>query len=410
MNVLNIQDIEREIGNVARRSRFPEVKAWLLTTARNYVINLDADKAAQEFSLLNAGTAVELPEWAQKDIQANRAVHVFNSMQPRRRPLWKTMETVVDWFNSTWDEDNPELKRLNRKSYESAAETALKWQAEIQADPYRFVRDRSKRIRNYADGYSWYRMFTREQFQREGNLMGHCFSADTLILTADGKRKIGDCAGKSAKLLTRTSVTSAAWVDAEVKSFGQQRLWEIVLVRHGKEKVVHATGGHRWFDENDFEKTTETLEAGTHLQCLYAKGDSLAGTGVRWVVKSVRVTDRIEEVFCAQVPGTQCFVLDGNILTGNCVGGSTYVKRSMSGQYEYYSLRDADNLPHVTMEVHVSGGRREALQIKGKENRRPVDKYQPYLVDIVTQPGWKVCGDSEAVNYKVSAAKACGVD
>lgn len=41
-------------------------------------------------------------------------------------------------------------------------------------------------------------------------------------------------------------------------------------------------------------------------------------TMCNWYVKSVRVTDRIEEVFCAQVPDKNCFTLADNILTHNC--------------------------------------------------------------------------------------------
>lgn len=37
-----------------------------------------------------------------------------------------------------------------------------------------------------------------------------------------------------------------------------------------------------------------------------------------WTVVSVESTDRSEEVFCATVPSTSCFALEGNILTGNC--------------------------------------------------------------------------------------------
>ncbi len=41
---------------------------------------------------------------------------------------------------------------------------------------------------------------------------------------------------------------------------------------------------------------------------------------LRWVVKAVRETDRVEEVYCAQVPSEHAFALDDNILTGNCFG------------------------------------------------------------------------------------------
>lgn len=39
----------------------------------------------------------------------------------------------------------------------------------------------------------------------------------------------------------------------------------------------------------------------------------------RWTVVSVEPTEEIEEVYCAVVPTTQSFVLEDNILTGNCM-------------------------------------------------------------------------------------------
>ncbi len=39
-----------------------------------------------------------------------------------------------------------------------------------------------------------------------------------------------------------------------------------------------------------------------------------------WIVKSIEETDRVEEVFCAEVEGTHNFALEDNILTGNCFG------------------------------------------------------------------------------------------
>jgi len=39
-----------------------------------------------------------------------------------------------------------------------------------------------------------------------------------------------------------------------------------------------------------------------------------------WVVQSVEETDRVEEVFCAEVEPGHAFVLEDNILTGNCFG------------------------------------------------------------------------------------------
>lgn len=41
---------------------------------------------------------------------------------------------------------------------------------------------------------------------------------------------------------------------------------------------------------------------------------------LRWTVVSVTESDRVEEVFCAEVPVEHAFALEDNILTGNCFG------------------------------------------------------------------------------------------
>jgi ATP-dependent DNA helicase DinG len=51
----------------------------------------------------------------------------------------------------------------------------------------------------------------------------------------------------------------------------------------------------------------------------------------RWIVESVRTTDRVEEVFCAVVPTTGSFALAGNILTGNCLRASVATAQSLLG-------------------------------------------------------------------------------
>ncbi|WP_293973270.1 DNA primase [Sphingopyxis sp.] len=45
---------------------------------------------------------------------------------------------------------------------------------------------------------------------------------------------------------------------------------------------------------------------------------------LRWVVRSVEPSNRIETVYCAEVPRHHAFALDDNILTGNCFGCSAH--------------------------------------------------------------------------------------
>lgn len=85
---------------------------------------------------------------------------------------------------------------------------------------------------------------------------------------------------------------------------------------------------------------------------------------------------------------------EGDIM-GTCVGG--YCEMVHSGESRIYSLRDAKGMSHVTIEVAPEGVSRgksqygtadasylsDIIQIKGKQNRAPVDAYKPYVQDFV---------------------------
>ncbi len=67
-----------------------------------------------------------------------------------------------------------------------------------------------------------------------------------------------------------------------------------------------------------------------------------------WVVNSVEPTGRVEEVFCAVVEGTHNFVIEDNILTGNCFGCG------QSGDVITF-VRENDQLSFVEAVEHLAG-------------------------------------------------------
>lgn len=82
----------------------------------------------------------------------------------------------------------------------------------------------------------------------------HCLAGETEVLTMDGPRAIKSLAGSTAVLLDGRGY----WIEAPIRSFGEQKLYEIVLERWGKRKTVYATAEHRWFIKNG-AKTTEVV-------------------------------------------------------------------------------------------------------------------------------------------------------
>lgn len=68
-------------------------------------------------------------------------------------------------------------------------------------------------------------------------------------------------------------------------------------------------------------------------------------------------------------------------LMGHCVGG--YWRYVQPGHVAIYSLRDQKNEPHCTIEVRPE--QKHVMQIKGKGNAPVVEKYHPYVKDLLEQ-------------------------
>tara|TARA_R100000951_G_scaffold112807_1_gene113742 strand:+ start:6844 stop:8214 length:1371 start_codon:yes stop_codon:yes gene_type:complete len=69
-------------------------------------------------------------------------------------------------------------------------------------------------------------------------------------------------------------------------------------------------------------------------------------------------------------------------LMGHCVGGGGYANSVI------FSLRDSKNNPHVTIQADFD--KDSLLQIKGKSNEAPVDKYIPYVKQFIIDGNFKV--------------------
>ena len=109
-------------------------------------------------------------------------------------------------------------------------------------------------------------------YERGASALNNCFAYETEIITADGIKQIGDIAGTYQKLLT----IGGKWIDAPIKSFGQQQLFEIVFERYDQQKVVFATKDHQWFvfkRNAPFQTvTTENLTNGMKMRYMFGQG------------------------------------------------------------------------------------------------------------------------------------------
>lgn len=74
-------------------------------------------------------------------------------------------------------------------------------------------------------------------------------------------------------------------------------------------------------------------------------------------------------------------------LMQHCVG--SYAKKVEANHTTIYSLRDARNVPHVTVELTTNGG---IAQIKGKQNHPPIARYVPFVKTFLNEMGVPAVG------------------
>lgn len=79
------------------------------------------------------------------------------------------------------------------------------------------------------------------------------------------------------------------------------------------------------------------------------------------------------------------FRLEGERMS-HCIGGSYFCKFE-AGTHDYYSLRNPQGVPKISMEVQ-KGNPPEVLQIRAYANARPAPEYQPYLRPFITKMGF----------------------
>lgn len=151
-----------------------------------------------------------------------------------------------------------------------------------------------------------------------------CFAGETEIITANGLRRLEDLVDQEVQVLSPARQEGGLsgvgqWTTATVREYGVQPLRKITLGRGRTRKTVYATGGHRWFvTGTDEPVTTDDLVIGSQLRTVRHAAAKQPVQQFHWKVVSVEETDRVEMVYCAEVPDVECFALADFILTHNC--------------------------------------------------------------------------------------------
>jgi hypothetical protein len=95
------------------------------------------------------------------------------------------------------------------------------------------------------------------------------------------------------------------------------------------------------------------------------------GDDIKGLVEVMKFKDDFRWV---QLKSAKALKREGTLMQ-HCVGEGGYTGAVKSGRTRIYSLRDPQNQPHCTIEVES----RQVNQVKGKQNKAPVEKYVAYV-------------------------------
>lgn len=252
-------------------------------------------------------------------------------------------------FYESYSRFIPELSRY--ETWEEAVKRVMNMHRTYYADKLAQSDELADLINFAEEAYLQQRMlgaqralqFGGEQILAHHIRMYNCLGRETRFITSLGVKSFTDFRdGDTVTVLTHTG----AWKPAVVRNYGKGKLRTITFRKNNTLKKIRATDNHRWL-LHDGTVTTE-LKVGDRLlkepETFAAfDWDTADSAGSKfnagWKVVSIE-GEEVEDVWCLEVEDDRSFILEGGLVTGNCV--SSWLDRpAFFGEYMYVLLGGA---------------------------------------------------------------------
>lgn len=86
-----------------------------------------------------------------------------------------------------------------------------------------------------------------------------------------------------------------------------------------------------------------------------------------------------------ELKSKQALLYEGGVMQ-HCV--ASYIDKVISGQTSIFSIRDNNLNSHITIEYDHQ--KKEIVQIQGKQNNKPIEKYIPYLINFLEKSNFEL--------------------
>jgi hypothetical protein len=191
-NVLNVDEIEGFTRDLAQHIQPPEVKKWLTSNLRNYIIKDYPYRQKITKKNLNQFRHLDLPEWASRAIEGGQVVEYISLRDRPWQDFRVGLRHITDYLLfQFYPEDHPmprdlQVRDISTLSYQAAFDKSQDWMdwlnsgEVVEEDPQGI-----EEVMKLSSGFRWVKVISRAALNREGKEMGHCVGSYAEKVAAD---------------------------------------------------------------------------------------------------------------------------------------------------------------------------------------------------------------------------------
>jgi hypothetical protein len=191
-NVLNVEEIEDFTRGLAQHLQPPEVKKWLTSNLRNYIIKDYPYRQKITRKNLNQFRHLDLPEWASRAIEGGQVVEYISLRDRPWQDFRVGLRHIIDYLLfQFYPEDHPmprhlQVRDISTLSYQTALDKSQDWTdwlnsgEAVEEDP-----EGLEEVMKLSGGFRWVKVMSKAALNREGKEMGHCVGSYADAVAAD---------------------------------------------------------------------------------------------------------------------------------------------------------------------------------------------------------------------------------
>jgi hypothetical protein len=178
-NVANVWEIEDFINKLSRTARVPEVKKWMKSTLRSYMINQHPSfhlVTKEQLTKTNKYFYDNFYEpWMDDALKRGEDIYmIFWSIEFENQ-----IRHVIDYFNYLFNPQNElprelQVRDLTRMSVPDAIDKSEEWTKWLNKSGTSASDSGTKEVMNAGEGFKWVQVLSPEALNYEGREMQHC--------------------------------------------------------------------------------------------------------------------------------------------------------------------------------------------------------------------------------------------